>query len=240
MSNRLFVFLFISLFAGIIAYIALDNVFIALGVLVIYLLVCLAILSPIMKRHGIKIRKFHECYHFINNFIISLSIKKSIPGSLETTVSSMPNEFIDLYNGLENMSEREKLNYLSTYFPFYVFNLFLQIVSIWEEEGGDILAMSKYLISEIRSNEEYINKAESMSSHKYVEIGVLWAFCMAIIVILRFTLKDFYSHIKTQMLYIISIVGVLLFVLLTVFLLVQKGTSLAIKGYSENEKDIER
>lgn len=237
MNNKAFVFLIISLFAGIICFMAIDNIFVSVGVLVLYLIVSFLVLIPMLNKYQVKVKKFHECYHFINSFIISLSIKKSIPGALEATVNSMPNEFIDLYNGLENLSNNERLNYLATYFPFYVYSLFLQIVSIWEDEGGDILEMSKYLVAEIRSNEEYINKTDAMSSHKYIEIGVLWAFCMAILIILRFALNDFYTKIKVQLLYIISIAIIFGFVLFTIFLLVKKGTTIQIKGYSENEKN---
>ena len=135
------------------------------------------------------------------------------------------------------MSDDEKLKYLSTYFSFYVYQLFLQIVELWEENGGDIIRMSKYLISEVRSNEEYITKTESMSNSKYVEIGILWGFCALIVVILRFSLKEFYDRIKVQILYIAAILGLFLFILFSIYLLIRKATDLKLKGYSENEKE---
>ena len=237
MKNQFTIFLLVSLVAAIVTYIALDNFLIAFAILAIYLLISVFLFMPILKRHEIKVRKFHECYHFINNFVISLSIKKSIGGALETTVNSMPNEFVELYQGLENMSNIERLNYLGTYFSFHVYQLFLQIVNLWEEEGGDILVMSKYLISEIRNNEEYITKADGLSAHKYVEIGILWGFCALIIVVLRFALQDFYVYIKAQILYVIAIIALFLFILFNIFLLIQKGTNIKVKGYLENEKN---
>ncbi len=236
--NKYVIFVLLSVIAGAITYLALDNIFIALGVLAAYVLVSVLLFVPTLKKHEMKVKKYHECYHFINNFIIALSIKKSIKGSLESTVASMPNEFIDIYEGLENMSDDDKLHYLTSYFQFYVYLLFLQIVSVWEEEGGDILQMSKYLITETRNNEEYISKADIMSRHKYVEITVLWAFCAAIIVVLRFALKDFFVYIKEQIVFIASIIGLMLFVLFSMYLLIQRGTHLSIKGASENEKAV--
>lgn len=238
MKNNSIIFILISLIVGVVCYLALDNIYISVGVLALYLIVGLFIFSKMIERYQVKTRKFHECYHFINNFIISLSIKKSISGSIESTINSMPNDFIDIYEGLENMTDKEKLNYLATYFPFHAYQLFLQIVDIWEDEGGDILQMSKYLINEISNNEEYITKSDSIASHKYVEIGILWAFCLVIIVILRFALNDFYASIKSQLLYMISIVIVFVFILVNIYLLIKKGTELEIKGYSENEKNI--
>ncbi len=236
MSNKYILFFILSIISGAVTYIAIDNIFIALGVVAIYVVVSMLIFVPLLKKHEIKVKRFHECYHFVNNFIIALSIKKSIKGSLESTVASMPNEFIDIYNGLENMSDDDRLHYLSSYFPFSVYRLFLQIISIWEEEGGDILQMSKYLITETRNNEEYISKADTMSRHKYVEISVLWAFCVVIVVVLRFALKDFYVYIKQQLIFMISVIGLMLFILVTIYLLIQKGTNLKIKGADINEK----
>ena len=236
MNNKYILFTLLGIIAGAITYLALDNIFIALGIIVIYLIIGILIFVPSLKRHDIKVRKFHECYHFINNFIIALSIKKSIKGSLESTVASMPTEFIDIYGGLENMSDDDRLHYLTSYFPFYVYRLFLQIISVWEEEGGDILQMSKYLITETRNNEEYISRSDTMSRHKYVEISILWGFCAAIVIVLRFALKDFYVYIKEQLIFVISVVGLMLFILFSIYLLIQKGTKLHIKGVSEDEK----
>ena len=237
MNSKLFIFVFISLMCGVASYIATENLFIAIGVLVIYLAISLFMLVPRLKKYEIEKNKFHECYHFINNFIISLSIKKSIAGALETTVGSMPSEFVDMFNNLENMSENDKLNYLSTYFNFYDYYLFLQIVMLWEEQGGDIIAMSKYLSNDIRLNEEYLTKTEGLSRHKYFEIGVLWVITVAIIIVLRFALKDFYERIKTQLMYLISIGVVMLFMLFSIYLLIVRATHLEIKGGDKNEKN---
>ena len=235
-KSHLLIFLFISIVISVSVFIALENFFVLLGILLLYMAVSLLVLMPMLKKYEIKLTRFHECYHFINNFIISLSIKKSISGALETTVNSMPPEFVDQYNSLENMSDDEKLNYLSTYFTFNVYQLFLQILTVWQDEGGDIIVMSKYLTTEIRNNEEYLSKCETLTKRKYVEIGVLWMLCLAILIFLRFALKDFYSKIKGQLVFIISISLLAVFILFSIYLLIKKATTVAIKGDNKNEK----
>ena len=236
MNNRLSILFIISLVVGVICYMAIENIFIAISIFVVYVLVSVLVVEPKLKKYEFTKTRYHECYHFINNFIISLSIKKTISGALETTVGSMNTEFVDLYNGLGNMSENEKLNYLTTYFEFYDYSLFLQVIFIWQESGGDIIAMSKYLIGNIRHNEEYISQSDTIAKRKYVEIGILWTISLAIIVILRFALSDFYTKVKGQLLFMISISMVFAFALLTIYLLVQKGTSLNLKGNANHEK----
>ena len=236
MNSKLFIFIFISLAVGVVAYIALENIFIPIAVFVLYLASMLLIVIPKLNKYSLVKTRYHECYHFINNFIISLSIKKSISGALETTVGSMNSEFVDMFNGLDTMSENDKLEYLSSYFEFYDYSLFLQIIFIWQEEGGDIIAMSKYLISNIRNNEEYLTKTEMISKRKYVEIGILWTISLSIIVVLRFALNDFYTKVKGQVLYMAAITIILIFALFTIIMLVQKGTSLKLKGSANHEK----
>ena len=236
MNNRITLFIIISLVIGAISYVALENIIIAVSIFAIYLLVSILVIDPRLKKYSFMKNRYHECYHFINNFIISLSIKKSITGALETTVGSMNPEFVDLFNGLENMSENEKLEYLSSYFEFYDYSLFLQVIYIWQEEGGDIIQMSKYLIGNVRHNEEYISKSDTIAKRRYVEIGILWTIALAIVVILRFALNDFYIRVKGQLLYIIALSMVFAFALVTMYMLVYRGTSLNLKGNANHEK----
>ena len=231
------IFIFISLLVAVVAYISMENIFIALGVLVFSAVLSFLLIIPLLKKNAITRQKFQECYHFINNFIISLSIKKSVAGAIETTVGSMPSEFVDMFNSLENMSENEKLSYLSSYFEFYDYQLFIQILFLWEEQGGDIFKMSKYLMDDIRHNEEYLTTTDSMSRRKYTEIGVLWALTFAIIIFLRFSLKDFYNKVKGQLLFLISITAIIAFSLVSIYLLIKSGTSNNLKGSETHEKD---
>ena len=237
MKNLFPIFLIISILCTAITYVALDNIFMALGVFLVFITISMLVFIPMLKKYDQTSKRFHECYHFINNFIIALSIKKTIGGALESTVSSMPDDFVDIYEGLENMTNDEKLSYFSTYFQFYVYRLFLQIIALWQEEGGDILLMSKYLINEARNNEEYMSKCEGLAKHKYVEIAMLWFFTLIIVAVLRFSLKDFYQINNTQIIFVVSVFVLMGFILLTIYLLIQKGTSINLKG-ANNEKEL--
>ena len=236
MNNKIFIFLFISLLAGVVAFVALENIFISAGVFLLYVLVTILFVVPRLNKYDFVKNRYHECYHFINNFIISLSIKKSISGALETTVGSMNPEFVDLFNGLDIISDNEKLDYLSSYFEFYDYSLFLQVINIWQEEGGDIISMSKYLIGNIRHNEEYISQVDTLAKRKYIEIGILWTISLSILVVLRFALNDFYDRVKGQILFLTTISMVFAFALLTIYLIVCRGTSLKLKGNASHEK----
>lgn len=238
-SKTIIIFLIISIVASLAAYVATDNYFILGGVFIVYISLSFLFFVPSLNKFNTQCDRFHECYHFINNFIISLSIKKSISAALENVTLSMDSNFQEMMKGLENMLDKEKINYLNTtYFPFYAYRLFMQIIDLYEEEGGDILQMSKYLLQEVRNNEEYLSQCRVLSRHKYVEISLLWAMTLVIILLLRFTLKDFYSSIKNQPFFLISLSAVFAFIALSIFVLISRGTNTKLKGYQQNEKII--
>lgn len=236
MNSKFVLFLLLSIVCGVISYISLSNIFVSLGIIAVYLIVSIILINPLLKQYEIKSKRYHENYHFINNFIIALSIKKSIKGALESTLGSMPSEFNEMIEGIENMNDHEKINYLSTYFTFYSYRLFLQIIDFWEEEGGDILEMSKFLLDDIRHEEEYISKSSTLFTRKVGELISMWGICLLILVVLRFSLKEFYLNIQTQPLFLIAICALFAFLLFTIYLLIYNGTSLKIKGVRKNEK----
>ena len=240
MKNKLFViFILISLVMAAASYLATDNYFMLGGVFIIYIALSLLFYIPRLVNFENQCQRFHECYHFINNFIISLSIKKAINAALENVILSMTPEFQEMMARLDNMMEKEKLKYLAdSYFPFHVYKLFIQIIDLYEEEGGDILEMSKYLLQEARNNEEYITTSRSLARHKYFEISWLWGTTVLIIILLRFTLKDFYSSIKTQPFFLIALGVIFAFIALSIFILIKRGTETKLKGYSDHEKII--
>ena len=124
MNKTHVIFIVISLITGLIIYIASENYFLAGGVLLTFLLFTFVLYVPRITKFGRVTKRFHECYHFINNFVISLSIKKVIAQALENTTLSMNTEFVDMMSSLENMNDMEKLRYLNTdYFPFHIYEL---------------------------------------------------------------------------------------------------------------------
>ena len=239
MSKKIPIFLLIAMAVAFITYISTSHLLLSLGILLIYIIVGVFFLTPKLDRYDKTIKRFHSCYHFINNFIISLSIKKAIKPSFENAQFSMDNEFQETMNEIDEMNEQEKIKYLGeNYYRFHVYDLFQQIMSIYEEEGGDILEMSKYLLQECRNEENYLIQTSSIAKKKYAEVAVLWIITLAILLILRFVLKDFYNSIKNQMIYLVGVSLVMLFALASIYLLIDRGTKTYLKGGDINVQKI--
>ncbi len=238
--NKYYVsFVTISLLFGGISYLATDNFYIAIGVFLLYLLVSIILLVPRLKKYELVINRFNECFHFVNAFIISLSVRKVVSSSIESVVATMSKPFQSMFTSLKDLEDTDKLNYLSgSYYPFHIYKLFLQVIYLYQEEGGDILKMSKHLLNEARDSENYAVETSGVSKRKSIEIAILWIICLAILVFMRFALKDFFLKIKDQILYISAICVLFAFALLSLYVLVIRATNLKLKGYNPHEKFI--
>ena len=177
--------------------------------------------------------RFHSCYTFINSFIVSLSIKGSLLSAFESVRINMDKEYLSLYEGITTMHDERKLKYLKDYFSFDVYQVFLAVVSIFIEQGGDIFELSHYLTSELRRKEDYLVKCETITRRKVVDFAVLWIFTLVIIVILKYSLNEFYGLITNLFFYQAAIVGLYLLVLVSVHFLIIRSTKVEIRGFND-------
>ena len=236
MSSIITIGIIISIILGASSFIASNNYIVGIACLVISLLYFLLIARPLINRHAIKIDRFRECYHFINNFIVSLSVKGTISSAYEAALISMPSDFSSRIENIESFDSHDKLEHLNKYFKFHVFALFIDLMNLYEDQGGNILDMSHYLLEETRQTEEYISSCQSISRKKIVEFAILWFLTTAIMVFMRFALSQFFKTISKQIFYPIGIGMIVLFCLLSIHLAVTKMTNLKIKGWNNNEK----
>ena len=229
-------FILISLIVGFITYIALENIYASIGVFGLYVIVGLFLISPMLKKSELVNRKYQECYMFKRHFLLAASTKGSLSLALESTLSNMPDDFVNQYNSLGQVTDKEKLEYLSTYFGFTEYQVFLQIVNLWIEKGGDILLLSKSFYNNLSVKEEMFSKFSDLNKKKYLEFGILWMMCFLMVILVKYLLKDFYSKIKDQLSFIICFLAICVFALLSIYLLVHVSTKEYIRRFEKDEK----
>ena len=218
---------------SLICFISTENLISTALVGVLSILYFLVFARKVITAKDEKVTRFQDCYQFINNFLIALSIKGHISGALASTLESQNEETVDLTKSIDSNDPMEKVIYLKDYFKFDIYLLFVDLISLYNDEGGDIIQMSRYLLNQIREEEEFIVNFERMSKKAIVEFTVLWIFALSILVILKFSLDDFFKHIVTNIFYQISVVCILLFTLFSIHLAVKKVSDLKIKGWNQ-------
>ena len=222
-------------FAGLI-FIASENVISTISIFMITLLFFVLLIKRQIDKYQEKTRRYHQCYQFINSYLISLSIKGSLSAARESSYGTADKATREVIDSIKDLDEEEKLSYLSKYFKFDLYHLFVDTIKVWSEQGGDILTMSQYLINQVRLKKEYLLYCESVHRSKLIEFFVLWGITLTILTSLRFALSQFYTRIIHAMFFQIAMVVLFLFVLLSIYLMVMRITNVTLEGWKDDEK----
>ena len=233
MNSVLIIGIIVSLFLGVVTFISTNNFIFAIIALTLSAIYFVLIAMPKLKKSSLKVERFHSCYSFINTFVISLSIKGSIKSALDSTLENMSDDFHKNVQGLEEFNESDKLNYLSQYFKYHIYGLFVNLINLWSEQGGDIIDMSSHLVNEARLIEEYLTESARLNKKHVMEFGVLWLISLSILVILRFALAQFYQNIIKQLYFPFAVLGIVLVCLFTIHIAIMRMTDIQIRGWED-------
>ncbi len=234
--NLVLVGILVSLvFAGI-TFIATQNFLSTILIFIIYNAFFLFVARRLLNKNQQKIHRYHQFYQFINTFVISLNVKGSLNAALSSAYETSDSGTKEIMNSITEFNEEEKISYLSKYFKFDLYNLFVDTIKLWNEEGGDILKMSRYLIDQARYKEEYLLNCQSLNKSKTIEFVVLWVIALAILTALRFALSQFFSYVIKTLFYQIAVPFLLLFVLFSIFLLLMRISNINLEGWRDEQK----
>lgn len=223
------------IFAGV-CFIATQNVFSALLILAVFMAFFVFVAKKQIDKTQQKIHRYHECFQFINTFIISLNVKGSLSSAMQSAYEVSNETTKEIIDSIKELTEEERLTYLNKYFKFDLYRLFVDTIFLWNEEGGDILKMSRYLVEQVRLKEEYLLTCQSITKTKTIEFVVLWSIALVILMALRFALSQFFSYIAKTLIYQIAVVITLLFALFSIYLLLTRINSLNLEGWKDDEK----
>lgn len=222
-------------FAGV-TFIASQNIFSSLIILAVYTAFFVLIARRQINKNAQKIHRYHQCFQFINSYLISLNVKGSLNAAMESSYETADEGTKEIIDSIKELSEQEKLSYLTKYFKFDLYHLFVDTVSLWSEQGGDILKMSHHLVDQVRLKEEYLLTCESLNKSKTVEFVVLWAIALVILAALRFALSQFFDRISKTIVYQVAVIVVILFALFSIYILILRITNVNLEGWKDEEK----
>lgn len=222
-------------FAGV-TFIASQNIFSSLIILAVYTAFFVLIARRQINKNEQKIHRYHQCFQFINSYLISLNVKGSLNAAMESSYETADEGTKEIIDSIKELSEQEKLSYLTKYFKFDLYHLFVDTVSLWSEQGGDILKMSHHLVDQVRLKEEYLLTCESLNKSKTVEFVVLWAIALVILAALRFALSQFFDRISKTIAYQAAVIAVVLFALFSIYILISRITNVNLEGWKDEEK----
>lgn len=234
--NYLLVGVVTSIVLAGINFIASQNLLSTLFIFLITNAFFILIVKRQMYKNQLKTHRCHQCFQFINTFIISLNVKGSLNAAMESGYEVVDEETKEIIDSIKELNEEEKLSYLIKYFKFDLYRLFVDTIKLWNEEGGDILKMSEYLINQARLKEQYLLNCETIHRQKTIEFIVLWSISLAILGILRFALSQFFYKISSSLFYQISVSVIVLFAIFSIYILVMRVSNFDLEGWKDDEK----
>lgn len=220
---------------GFVSFFVTNNIFIGVGIFLITILYFALLIRKRFKKYKNNVERFHECYRFVSNFIVTLSIKGSISSSLESCINLGSEQLKEEVKNISDFNDIEKVNYLSRYFHFNVYRMFTDILAMWADQGGDILKMTRYISSQMKDIEEYLIFIESTNKRQVIEFGVMWFLSISILFALKITLKDLFPYIEKQVLFPICVCLFFVLILVSIELITRRMVKIKLRGWI-NEK----
>ena len=228
------IFIISSLFISFSAYLATMQIFIPIGIFAVYILYYFLLIRKKIAQYLHKSEVVHSCYHFINSFLITISVKESLEEAYQNGLRVAPKSLLEETNEIENMTIMERINFLRSYFNLAIYKMFLNVVNLHQEQGGNILTISDSLIRECTRVEKTLNESTAIGNRHLVEFAVLWLLSFFILIFLRFAISQFYSQMISSLIMIAFISGFYLIFLVSVHLFLINFTSISIKEDVEN------
>ena len=226
----------ISLMFAAASYLSIGLWYFALGVGAIAFLAGLLFVLPAAKGYSAKCRLRHECYLFIHGFLVTLSVCMSMEKAFEVGTHSMGKEFHALDETLSQMDAREKVDYLVNYFQSDLYRMFLSILRLYLDRGGDVLKLSNELTAEASRLEETEQSYEKQAARKLVSFLFLWVMALVIVVFIRFGLSSFFEGMQHSIAYVGSLSFFYLFCILSIVVYVYAHTGAKIPLFAVRRK----
>ncbi len=187
------VFSLLSIAMGALSYYMLSNLVVSIALGVLFLAMSFFVYVPSINMETERNKRRHECYGFVNSFIITLSVTSSIPKSYDSAVEGTTGLLRDMIESISENRERDRLDLLSGYFSMDLYRMFLSIVDIYIEQGGDALSLSGQLLQELTRVEESGSAEWKKKIHAAFEFSTLWLMAFGILLFSKAGLSSFYS-----------------------------------------------
>lgn len=216
MKNDWWVALFGGLLLGGSAFLSSGQWYIGVGVGVTVFLSALFFVLPCFRLYRTENEKRHECYLFIHGYLVTLSVCMSLDKAFLAASEPMGKRFHELDETLATMEPKEKTAYLINYFPQNVYSMFLSVLELYLDRGGDVLKLSNELTQEAARIEESGAQYQKIAARKGASFFFLWAMAIAIMTFLRLGLSSFFESLKENWTYLGALVCFYLFFVISI------------------------
>jgi len=199
----------------LLSFACLNNWIISLVLSIASFLYLFLYATKVLKNYKAKISKSRECSSIINTLIISLSSSNSLESAYNDATISVSKDLEKELTKYNSDNVWENLQNLSNYFNFFKYSVFLNLLNIFINNGGNLLEMTSMLRDEIDREDKCTNTISLINSRKIREFLTLWGFSILIILFCRFGLTKIYEMMKINNFFNYGILAFIIFFLLS-------------------------
>ena len=186
------VFIILGIFLGILCYFSTKTLIFSILILVIFVVDYFILMRKKFVQYFSLIERVHTSYHFINSFIISLSVKDSLEDAYQNGIRINNTRLNAETKELNEMPVLERVKYLYGYFNLSIYKVFLNVLDLYQDQGGNILNMSDNLLRECTRTEKTLSDTLSIGYKHLTEFLILWLLSFSILLFMRFSIEEFY------------------------------------------------
>ena len=223
------IFIFMGIFLGILCYFSTINYIFTALILVILIVDYFLFLRKKIVRYFGLIQRVHTSYHFINSFVVTLSVKDSLEEAYENGIRINNARLNAETKELTEMPVIERIRYLKSYFNLSIYSMFLNVLDLYQDQGGNILNMADNLMRECTRTEKTLSETLSIGYKHLIEFIILWLMSFAILLFMRFSIEEFYLMMLKNVFVTPLIFTFFLISIASIHLFVNSFTDLTVK-----------
>ncbi len=222
-------FVLLTIMLAMVAYLTSFDIYIPIFVVASYLLYYFVLGRRYLIKKDRLTRRIHACYHFINAFIISMSVKESVEDAYQSGIRYEDKELNEITENLENLKVSDRIAYLREFFNLAVFKMFINVLSLYQDQGGNILNMSDELISESTRIEKSLSESLIESNRYLGQFLLLWIMSVSVLLFIRFSISSFYVSMSKSSIFVGFLLVFFILILFSIHLFIVRFSSIVVK-----------
>ena len=218
MNKKLIYLCILFIPISIIYYLLLDNfiltaIFSLFTMYVLYKYIINDILA--IKKYIFKINEMHM---FSTAFVMQVSSTPSVHETIKLCSPYFSNDVQDIYLESEDICNNF-LSSLDIYFSNKTFSVFVELIKIYDKDGGDFLQMSNSIVADISYKKTSSYELFKIKKRKVIEFLSMWILSISCMLYMRIALSFYYlSIIKSNlMIVILAVIAIFIYSLKMAF-----------------------
>ena len=200
-------YVLITLALAVVSYFTSPTIYLPIGIVLLFNAYYFLIGRKYLIKKDRLVRRCHACYHFINAFIISMSVKESLEDAYQSGIRFEDKELNEITPEIENLNVSDRIAYLREFFN---------------------LAVDE-LISESTRIEKSISDSLAESNRYLGQFILLWVMAVSVLIFIRFSISSFYITMSKSSIFLLFLGMFFLVVLFSIHLFIVRYSSIIVK-----------